>query len=133
MADEEDNDALTVAAVGGGALLAYLLLRGRWGLGFGGGNPGGSSPSSPGSTAAPVGTPCRVRVDSRGISVNGVLSDASAIGPACRGAVHAEITITGGAITGPAQEAVRELKRAHVPVVRKGGMTFDDLWEKTAP
>lgn len=93
-----DHTGRTIAVVGGGALLAWWLLRGKgWGLGGkgkGAGEGPGAAPLSP-STVAP--RPCKVRIASNGITVDGNPGSVAEVIVACKSTGNAEVVVTGGA------------------------------------
>lgn len=114
MADRQHKDSTkrTVAIVGGGALLLWLLLRGN-GFGLGRGHAGAAAASA---TADPTATPCRVRIDGDGIEVDGERADVATTTARCRAAGAAEVRATGAAITGVIAEVLRALQGAGVRV-----------------
>lgn len=130
MATRTNNDsdpAITVAALGGGALLAWLLLRGRWG--FGGGDGGRSGKGDVSASVAAVASapppvpaepPCRVRISGRVVTVNGLPAELRAVVDTCRAAGSAELVVVGDAVVGVADETVRALNRAGVPLSARG-------------
>jgi hypothetical protein len=121
MSDSESRIGRAVLAVGGGALLAWLLFRGSgWGLGRGHSGAGGNSGTPP----WPVGPPCRVRLDANGLELDGVRADVSAAVTRCRAAGIAEVTTTGAAIVGAIGEVLAALRDAGVIV-----LASPDLWE----
>jgi predicted flap endonuclease-1-like 5' DNA nuclease len=99
----------TVAVVGGVAVLAWLLLRGR-GCRVGAGNAATSADTATSSTSVP----CRVRVDSAGIQFDGTTADLESTVDRCRTAGTAEVTATGAAISGVVASLMRALHVAGV-------------------
>jgi hypothetical protein len=98
----------TLALIAGGGALAWLLLHGG-GRGLG----GGGTPSEP----TPPPGPCRLRLDSRALQLDGhdvATDDAIA---SCRASGRAEVLVTGDAIAGVADQLVAALKSAGVDVV----------------
>jgi hypothetical protein len=131
---KRNNTGTTVAIVGGGALLLWLLLRGEgWGFGGDGGDgqgDGGHGGGAPGSDDAPTGKAaparCRVRIDGTGMQLDGVPSDLPTITDRCRAAGAADVHATGAAITGVIAEVVHALKAAGVNVWAE-----PDVWSAT--
>jgi hypothetical protein len=115
----KDKHARTAAIVGGGALLLWLLIRGKgFGVGHGGaaigdGSRAGSAPTSR----------CRVRIDADGIETDGVPTDVRTMTERCRVAGSADVRVTGAAITGVVAEAVQALQAAGVRVY-----AASDVW-----
>lgn len=121
MADRQNKDkhVRTAAIVGGGALLLWLLLRGKGiGLGHGGAAIGDGSGAGSASTGR-----CRVRIDADGIETDGVATDIPAMTERCRVAGSADVRATGAAITGVVAEAVQALQGAGVRVY-----AASDVW-----
>jgi len=122
---QKDSTGRTVAIVGGGAFLAWLLLRGSgWKLGN-----GDSGPSSGATGAAPAPTtaalpPCRVRIDANGIELDGARADLVATVERCRAAGAADLAMTGAAIVGVLTATLRALQDAGV-VVRAAPEVWD--------
>lgn len=105
MNHHESRSGRTLVAIGGGALLGWLLLRGGgWGL-------GGRR-----SAAAPVGQPCRVHLDAEGLELDGVRADLPVAVSRCRTAGAADVTATGAAIVGAVGEVLAALTDAGVIV-----------------
>lgn len=128
MATRDDSKAPAVAIVGGGALLAWLLLRGGSGFGLGGGG-GGAGLEAPGdgATVPAAGAalpPCRVRIRASAIELNGAPSDLAATVVACRATGGAELTATGDAIVGLITRTVQALEASGVRVALS-----PELWE----
>ena len=111
MAKREHSNAGTLALIAGGGALAWFLLHGG-GFGLGG---GGGAPADAPSPAEP----CRLRLDSRTLTLDGrqVTSD-DAIA-SCRASGRAELLVTGDAIAGVADQLLAALKRAGVAVAIK--------------
>lgn len=115
MADRhhKNTNGRTVAIVGSGALLLWLLLRGKR-LGIGQAQAASvSAADQPAKRPAP---PCRVRIDGDGIEVDGERADVPTATARCRVAGAAEVRATGAAITGVIAEIVRALQAAGVRV-----------------
>ena len=110
MSEREKNTGRTVAVVGGAALLALLLFRGK-GWGFGGGGAGSGS-----GGAAAGQTRCRVRIDADGVELDGEPTDLPTTVERCKVAGSADVTATGAAIVGVIAEVVQALKDAGVDV-----------------
>ncbi len=116
--NDKDTPGRTVAIVGGGAFLLWLLMRGD-GFGLGGGygsdrsgSGDGAAPSAPSSPPAP----CRVRIDAEGIELDGAPTDLDTMTDRCRAAGSAEVRATGAAIAGVIAEVVHALRAAGVTV-----------------
>ena len=110
MSERKNNTGRTVAVVGGAALLALLLFRGKgWGL-------GGSGSGSGGGGGAGGETSCRVRIDADGVELDGLPADLPTTVERCKAAGRADVTATGAAIVGVIAETVRSLKDAGVDV-----------------
>ncbi len=120
MSDRESRTGRTALALGGGALLAWLLLRGAGWLPGRGHGAGGDGPTRP----RPAGPPCRVHLDEDGIELDGVRSDLPRTVSRCRVAGIAEVTATGAAIVGAIGEVLTLLRDAGV-IVRAS----PDLWD----
>jgi len=83
--------------LGGGAvaLIAWLLLGSRRGAGVAGGQAGLAALAE--ATGQPL-APCKVRLDSRGWSINGErMPNVAAVVAACRGRHEVRLFVTGGA------------------------------------
>lgn len=114
----KDSTGRTVAIVGGGALLLWLLLHGK-GWGFGGGGGAGKSDQATGATptdAAIDRQPCLVGIDAAGIEVDGARADLATTTERCRAAGSAEVRATGAAITHVIADVIRALQAAGVQV-----------------
>lgn len=109
--DRDDLTGRTIAVVGGGALLVWLLLRGR-GWGSGGPRPATARP------AAEPGQPrrCHVRVSGSGIDLDGVRADLPTAIERCRAVGTAELIATGDAIGRVIADVVLALQAAGVDV-----------------
>jgi len=117
VADRNDKNKTgrTVALVGGGALLLWLLLRGRgWGLGEGTDHEGTGSGASGPTGARPA--RCRVRIDADGIELDGAPTDLETMTARCQAAGSADVHATGAAITGVVAEVIHRLRAAGVEV-----------------
>jgi hypothetical protein len=118
MAKRDSSTGRTVAVVGGGALLVWLLLRGRgWRLGRGG---------SAGGPAAKSGPPCRVHLVADGILVDGERAGLPKVIETCRRSGQAHLTANGAAIVGAIADTMAALKEAGVIVHADPG-----LWDIT--
>lgn len=117
--DRDNSTGRTVAVLGGGALLVFLLLRGKgWGLGLGGtaGASGdGHAGEAPASTEAPP-SRCKVRVDSTGLQLDRAPTELDAIVTRCRAAGAADVLVTGAAIQGVVDRLLQALRDAGVVV-----------------
>jgi hypothetical protein len=121
MSDDESRTGRAALVIGGGALLAWLLLRGSgWGLGHAPGAAGGNSDTE----RRPIGPPCRVHLDADGLKLDGVLANLPAAVTRCRAAGIAEVTATGAAIVGAISDVLTALRDAGV-IVRAS----PDLWD----
>ena len=123
--NDKDTTGRTVAIVGGGALLLWLLLR-RIGSGSGGGDGSsdGSGQDGNGTTAPTAATsPCQIRIDADGIELDGVPTDLAAMTSRCQATGSAEVRATGAAITGVIAEVVQALRAAGVQV-----FAAPDVW-----
>lgn len=119
MADREHHTGRTVALVGGAALVAWLLLRGKgWGLGGGGGRGLGDAANRAASgdaTTTPA-QPCRVWIRSRGLELDGAPAELATVVARCREHGRAEVQATGAAITGTIVAVLRALKDAGIAI-----------------
>jgi hypothetical protein len=118
MNETESQGGRTAVIIGGGALLVWLLLRGRGWL-IARGQLGDGK-----ATIAPAGSPCRVRLDATGIELDGARADLTKMVARCRAAGVAEVTATGAAIVGEIGEVLRALREAGVTV-----LASPDLWD----
>lgn len=110
MSDRKNNTGRTVAVVGGAALIALLLFRGKgWGLGGSGGGTGADRGT--GARAH-----CRVRIDADGLELDGEPTDLPTTVERCKAAGRADVTATGAAIVGVIARTVQALKDAGVDV-----------------
>ncbi len=116
---DKDKHARTAALVGGGALLLWLLIRGK---GFGLGHAGAAIGDGSRAGSAPTAR-CRVRIDAAGIETDGVATDVRTMTERCRMAGSADVRATGAAITGVVAEAVQALLAAGVRVY-----AASDVW-----
>ena len=104
MARDDDNHAGTIALVAGAGVLAWFFLRGGGGRG----------------TPAVPAEPCRLRLDSQRLTVDGRDSTTDDAITACRASGHADVLITGDAIAGAADQLLASLKGAGIAVaIRK--------------
>ncbi len=106
MARDRTSSTRTAAVVGGGALLAWILLRGARGA-------GGATSAA---TAAAPPAPCQVRIRARSIELDGAPADLPTTVAACRAAGAASVSATGDAIVGVIAETTRALHAAGVRV-----------------
>jgi hypothetical protein len=111
----------TVALVGGGALLVWLLLRGKgWGLGGGGGKgEHGSEAPGTGTIKEPPAEdryPCQVFVRALGIDLAGAPTDLPTLVTHCRATGKAHVQITGGASAQTVEDVISALQAAGVTV-----------------
>lgn len=112
MAKHNEKNGHTVAALGGGVLLLWLLLRGK---GWGRGDDRSEASSA---TAAHPATPprCRVRVDHDGIELDGLRADIPGVVARCRQRGAADVLATGTAISGVVQAVLDALRSAGIKV-----------------
>lgn len=109
---EKNTTGRTVAVVGGGALLLWLLLRGKgWGFGDGSGRAEGAA--TPRSKTPPR---CRVRIDRDGIELDGVAAEIPAVVARCRETGAADVLATGAAISGVVDAVLDALRVAGVVI-----------------
>lgn len=111
MAQDDRKHGKTAAIVGGGALLAWLLMRGK---GWGVASKGAASSAGPERRV-------RIRISESGVSVDGspvTLDEAVAI---ARKAGGAEVFATGAARQGTVDDVIAGLHAAGVDVWRVGG------------
>jgi hypothetical protein len=114
--DQNHATGRTVAIVGGGALLAWLLLRGRgWGFGTSGSGGTESLQPAPSTRDAPL-PACRVHVAADGIVLDGTRADLPATVSRCRASGAADVTVSGAAIVRAIAEVVQALQDAGVTV-----------------
>ena len=106
---ERDRDGRTVALVGGAALAAWLLSRGK---GWAFRSPGDASGAKAADTRLPA--RCTVWVRADRIEVNGVAVDLPTAIAKCRAVDTAEVRATGDAITGVVRDVLRALHAAGV-------------------
>jgi hypothetical protein len=119
MGKRDTRTGKTVAVVGGGALLAWLLFRRGKGWRFG----RGGSARAP---AARGGPPCRVHLVAGGILVDGEHADLPQVVATCQRSGQAEVTASGAAIVGAIADTIAALKEAGVVVHADPG-----LWDLT--
>lgn len=105
---KQQRTGKTVAILGGAALVAWLLSRGKgWGVrGPGDAHAAGTSRPSR----------CVVWIRSDGLSVDGVAADLPTVIARCRASGEAEVHATGGAITGVVGETLKALREAGVTI-----------------
>lgn len=119
MARRDSSTGRTVAVVGGGALLVWLLLRPGKGWRFGRGSPASAK-------AAKSGPPCGVHLVADGILVDGERADLPQVIESCRRSGQAHLTANGAAIVGAIAATMAALKEAGVIVHADPG-----LWDIT--
>lgn len=112
MAQADRKHGKTAAIVGGGALLAWLLLRGaRWGTGSG----------REAVAARPEPRRVKLRISDAGITADGAPVTADEAVAAARRTGAAELFATGAARQGAVDELLVALRAAGVAVWRVGG------------
>src|SRR5881394_1332438 len=131
MADRDSNShtGRTVALVGGGAFLAWMLLRGKgWGLGGSGGPGSGGGGSGSADAGVDAGTgattgahpelraPCRVFIRARQIDLDGSPADLASIVTRCRASGQADVRATGGASVKAMEDVFHALQAAGVVI-----------------
>jgi len=123
--DQNDNTGRTVAIVGGGALLAWLLLRGKgWAFGSGDGDGDGEGGDQAGGASAPASSPaatvpaapCRVHIGKLGIRLDGSQADLPRTIATCRASGTADVTSAGDAIVQVVADTVHALQDAGILV-----------------
>lgn len=108
-------------------LLAAALMYLRCGEGFGFGPGGGDKDEGEGDRAVeealrpavggePAGR-CQLRVDAKGVTLDGKATELDAVVAACKKAGGAELVATGDAVYGTVEELKTALDRAGVPVL----------------
>jgi hypothetical protein len=114
-----DDTGRTVALVGGGAALLWLLLHGGGGFGLG---RGGSTIGASGKAdkLAKV-TPVKVRLASDGVTVDGQATDIPGAAALVKARGAADVVITGAAKQGTADELVKALRATGATVWIQGG------------
>jgi hypothetical protein len=115
--DHKDKTGRTVAIVGGAALLALLVLRGKgWGLGRDRGDRTGHGAARTDAPTPATRTPCKVRIDERRIELDGEPADLATVTERCRAAGSADVRATGLAIVGVIGQVIQALQDAGVAV-----------------
>lgn len=106
---ERDQTGRTVVLVGGAALAAWLLSRGK---GWAFRSPGDGSGANAGETRQPA--HCTVWIRANRIEVDGVAADLPTVIAKCRAVGAAEVRATGDAITGVVRDVLTALHAAGV-------------------
>jgi hypothetical protein len=102
---EREHTGGTMVLVGGAALAAWLLSRGKgWGFGRSGGGIGGTRPASH----------CKVWIYRDRLTVDGVAADLPTVISKCRAVGTAEVGATGDTITRVIQSVLKSLLAAGV-------------------
>jgi hypothetical protein len=140
----DNHTGRTVAVVGGGTLLLWLLLRGRgWGLG-GKGKGDGDGPG-PGPGLGSISRPpslsprrCNVRIAAAGISVDGKPTTVEEAVIACKSTEGAKVLVTGGARHGDYEDLKAAFERAGIQIARvepkpRGASVEVEAMSSTAP
>ena len=124
--DSDNHTGRTVVLVGGGALLLWLLFRGK-GKGGLGRDGDGSGVAGQGATREP---PCRVFIRARQVDLDGAPADLSTVVARCRASGRADVQATGGASLQRVEDVIRALQAAGVTVAAP-----PDVWDsfRTAP
>lgn len=124
--NDKDNDtAITVGAIGGGALLLWWLLR-HVGGGSGDGHGGDGAPTSaspPDESRPTEAAPCEVFLRGKVIELDGAASDLPTVIAACRASGKANLRVTGDTIQGHLVDFVRALNAAGVAIFAQGRLT----------
>jgi len=117
--NHDNHTGRTVAVVGGGTFLLWLLLRRKgWGLGGEGqgagqgAGDGAGSPSPSTSDFSP--RRCKVRIAAGGIAVDGKPASVEEAVNVCKSTEGAEVLVTGGAREGDYQDLRAAFQRAGV-------------------
>lgn len=110
MADDRRKHGKTAAVVGGGVLLAWLLLGGK---GWGRGDKRGATGTEPRRV--------RIRISDAGITADGALVTSDEAVAAARRTGAAEVFATGAARQGTVDDLIAGLRAAGVDVWRVGG------------
>jgi hypothetical protein len=106
---KRSNTGRTIAVIGGGALLVWLLWRGR-GKGKGKGSGGNGD-----RTSTPIAVEVWLRIDDS-IELDGVSSDLATVVARARAAGKARVHVTGAARQGWFEKVVDTLRAAGVDV-----------------
>lgn len=118
--DENTDTVIAVSALGGGALLAWWLLRGRrFGGGAGSAGVQGAPPVAVplDASAAPAAPPCQVFLRGEQIELDGATADVAATVATCRAAGTAYLRATGLTTTGAVMRMARALNAAGVAIL----------------
>jgi hypothetical protein len=114
---KQESTGRTIAIVGGAALLALLLLRGKgWGLGRDRGAASGPGDARGDEPQRAPRAPCKVRIDDRRIELDGAPADLATVTERCRVAGSADVHATGLAIVGVIGQVIQALRDAGVAV-----------------
>ena len=111
MADR-DHTGRTVALVGGAALAAWLLSRGK---GWGFRSPGDGSGVNADRTHSSA--ECKVWIYAEGLTVDGVAADLLSVIEKCRAVGTAKVGATGDAITSVIHGVLKALQAAGVKLL----------------
>src|SRR5689334_10019793 len=110
--DTTKHTGRTIALVGGGAILLWLLFRGKGsGLGSGGDGPGPAAGETP-----KLRVPCRVFIRAGRIDLDGVPADLPTVVTRCRAGAGADVRSTGGASVQAIEDVIHALQQAKVPI-----------------
>ncbi len=109
------NKVLVLSTIATLVILAIMYLRcgGGWGLGKGSGEGTGSAKALVARDAGP--RRCALRIDAKGISVDGAPATRAKAVAACKKAGGAEVVVTGDATQGVWDELRAALDAAKVP------------------
>lgn len=115
---KRERTGKTVAIVGGAALVAWLLLRGK-GSGLGGSGDAHAGASRP--------SRCVVWIRPEGLTVDGVAADLPTVIARCRAAGEAEVHATGDTIHRVVRDTIQALHAAGVTLFLAPNLSHVDF------